>query len=110
MALKRILIFSGSGSPHMAEQKRLRVMRETQIMESMRHPHIVTMHEHFIDSEKVETVNQETGESKKQDKWYLCIVMEHATKGDLLHLIERHKESRLPISERDIWLVCSHIA
>jgi len=24
-------------------------MRETQIMESMKHPHIVTMHAHFID-------------------------------------------------------------
>jgi serine/threonine protein kinase len=57
MALKRIMLFLGTGSPNMAEQKRLRVMRETQIMETMKHPHIVTMHAHFIDSEVFETVN-----------------------------------------------------
>ena len=76
----------------------------------MKHPHIVTMHAHFIDSEIIETVNEETQERKKQEKWYLCIVMEHASKGDLLHFIEKHKETRLPIAERDIWLVCSQIA
>ena len=107
MALKRIMLFLGTGSPNMAEQKRLRVMRETQIMETMKHPHIVTMHAHFIDSEIIETVNQETGEVITQEKWYLCIVMEHASKGDLLHLIEKHKESKKPIDERDIWHVCS---
>ena len=94
----------------MTEQKRLRVMRETQIMETMRHPHIVTMHAHFIDAEIIETVNEETGDIKKQEKWYLCIVMEHASKGDLLHLIERHKENKNPIPERDIWMVCQQIA
>jgi serine/threonine protein kinase len=55
-------------------------------------------------------VNEETDTVKKLDKWYLCIVMEHASKGDLLHFIERHKESREAIDERDIWMVCSQIA
>jgi serine/threonine protein kinase len=106
MALKRIWLALG-GSPHMTEQKRLRVMRETQIMETMKHPHIVQMHAHFIDSEVTETFNEETEDVKKQEKWYLCIVMEHASKGDLLHLIEKHKESKEPIDERLIWTVCS---
>ena len=110
MALKKILLCFGNNQPHMTEQKRLRVMRETQIMETMRHPHIVNMHAHFIDAEIIETVNEETGEVKTQEKWYLCIVMEHASKGDLLHLIERHKENRNPISEKDIWMVSSQIA
>jgi serine/threonine protein kinase len=30
------------------------VMRETQIMETLHHPHIVSMHAHFIDSEITE--------------------------------------------------------
>jgi serine/threonine protein kinase len=69
-------------------------MRETQIMESMKHPNIVNMHTFFVDSEIIETINEETGDVKKIEKWYLCIVMEHAGKGDLLHLIEKHKESK----------------
>ncbi len=40
-------------------------MRETQIMETMKHPHIVQMHAHFIDSELSEVTNEETGEAKK---------------------------------------------
>lgn len=109
MALKRIWLALG-GAPNMTEQKRLRVMRETQIMETMKHPHIVQMHAHFIDSEITEVTNEETGAIKKQEKWYLCIVMEHASKGDLLHLIERHKESKEPFEEKVIWTVASQIA
>ena len=66
MALKRILLCMGSGSATMTEQKRLRVMRETQIMETMKHPHIVTMHAHFIDSEVIESINEETGAKKSR--------------------------------------------
>lgn len=36
--------------------------------------------------------------------------MEHASKGDLLHFIEKHKENKNPILEKDIWMVCSQIA
>ena len=54
MALKKIMLALGSGNPQMAEQKRMRVMRETQIMETLHHPHIVSMHAHFIDSEITE--------------------------------------------------------
>lgn len=76
-------------------------------MESMKHPHIVTMHAYFIDSEISESKLEDIGEIKKVEKWFLCIVMEHASKGDLLHFIEKHKENREPIEERVIWTVCS---
>lgn len=38
-----------------------------------------------------------------QEKWYLCIVMEHASKGDVLQLIEEHKEKETYIDEAVIW-------
>jgi serine/threonine protein kinase len=49
MALKKIVI--SLGSTHMTEQRRMRVMRETEILKSIKHQHIVKMHAHFIDSE-----------------------------------------------------------
>jgi len=95
-------------------------MRETQIMETLHHPHIVSMHAHFIDSEvKTEIkkgveideenlkVNLPSEETEEIEKWFLCIVMEHASRGDLLHLIEKHKLAKEPISEEVIWTVCN---
>ena len=95
-------------------------MRETQIMETLHHPHIVSMHAHFIDSEvKSEIkkgveideenlkVNLPSEETEEIEKWFLCIVMEHASRGDLLHLIEKHKLAKEPISEEVIWTVCN---
>lgn len=95
-------------------------MRETQIMETLHHPHIVSMHAHFIDSEvKTEIkkgveideenlkVNLPSEETEEIEKWFLCIVMEHASRGDLLHLIEKHKQAKEPISEEVIWTVCN---
>ena len=95
-------------------------MRETQIMETLHHPHIVSMHAHFIDSEvkseikKGVEINDEnlkvtlpSEETEEIERWFLCIVMEHASRGDLLHLIERHKQAKEPISEELIWTVCS---
>ena len=95
-------------------------MRETQIMETLHHPHIVSMHAHFIDSEvKTEIkkgveideenlkVNLPSEETEEIEKWFLCIVMEHASRGDLLHLIEKHKLAKEPISEEVIWSVCN---
>lgn len=38
-----------------------------------------------------------------QEKWFLCIVMEHASKGDVLQLIEEHKEKESYIPEALIW-------
>lgn len=80
-------------------------MRETQIMETLHHPHIVSMHAHFIDSEvkteikkgvEIDDENQKdvglpSEQTEEIERWYLCIVMEHASRGDLLHLIEKHK-------------------
>lgn len=105
----------------MTEQKRLRVMRETQIMETLHHPHIVSMHAHFIDSEvkteikkgvEIDDENQNgvalpTEQTEEIERWYLCIVMEHASRGDLLHLIEKHKQDKEPINEDLIWSVCN---
>ena len=95
-------------------------MRETQIMETLHHPHIVSMHAHFIDSEvKTEIkkgveideenlkVNLPSEETEEIEKWFLCLVMEHASRGDLLHLIEKHKQAKEPISEEVIWTVCN---
>jgi serine/threonine protein kinase len=95
-------------------------MRETQIMETLHHPHIVSMHAHFIDSEvkteikKGVEINDEnlkvtlpSEETEEIERWFLCIVMEHASRGDLLHLIERHKQAKEPISEEVIWSVCN---
>jgi serine/threonine protein kinase len=95
-------------------------MRETQIMETLHHPHIVSMHAHFIDSEVkteikkgVEIDNENlkvtlpSEETEEIERWFLCIVMEHASRGDLLHLIERHKQAKEPISEELIWTVCN---
>jgi serine/threonine protein kinase len=95
-------------------------MRETQIMETLHHPHIVSMHAHFIDSEvKTEIkkgveiddenlkVTLPSEETEEIERWFLCIVMEHASRGDLLHLIERHKQAKEPISEELIWTVCN---
>ena len=95
-------------------------MRETQIMETLHHQHIVSMHAHFIDSEvKSEIkkgveideqnlkVNLPSEETEEIERWFLCIVMEHASRGDLLHLIEKHKHAKEPISEEVIWTVCN---
>lgn len=38
-----------------------------------------------------------------QEKWYLCIVMEYASKGDVLQLIDEHKEKERYITEALIW-------
>ena len=86
-------------------------------METLHHPHIVSMHAHFIDSEITEVKKEvevgaynsqlEVGEVTEQvERWYLCIVMEHASRGDLLHLIEKHKAEKDPIKEEVIWAVC----
>lgn len=122
LALKKIILCLGnSGNPTMTEQKRLRVMRETQIMETLHHPHIVSMHAHFIDSEvkteikkgvEIDDENQNgvalpTEQTEEIERWYLCIVMEHASRGDLLHLIEKHKQDKEPINEDLIWSVCN---
>ena len=82
-------------------------MRETQIMETLHHPHIVSMHAHFIESEvkseikkgveideKNLKVNLPSEETEEIERWFLCIVMEHASRGDLLHLIEKHKQEK----------------
>jgi serine/threonine protein kinase len=95
-------------------------MRETQIMETLHHPHIVSMHAHFIDSEvkteikkgvEIDDENLKvilpSEETEEIERWFLCIVMEHASRGDLLHLIERHKQAKEPISEELIWTVCN---
>ncbi len=95
-------------------------MRETQIMETLHHPHIVSMHAHFIDSEVKSEPKKEPSEvgsgdeqeplTEEIERWYLCIVMEHASRGDLLHLIDKHKQAKEPISEDLIWSVCNQIA
>jgi|LauGreDrversion4_2_1035121.scaffolds.fasta_scaffold54982_4 serine/threonine protein kinase len=38
-----------------------------------------------------------------QEKWYLCILMEHASKGDVLQLIDEHKAKERYIDEALIW-------
>lgn len=88
LALKKIMI-SLNGT-QMTEQRRLRVMRETEIMGAIEHPHIVKMHAHFIDCETEVRVKDPEKKKPTKDvieKWFLCIVMEHASNGDLLHLI-----------------------
>ena len=64
------------------------------------------MHAYFIDSDTNTVVNDD-GEMVPQVGWYLCIVMEHAKGGDLLKLIDQHKQRGEPIEERKIWELCS---
>ena len=70
MALKKILLCQGisGNATTMTEQKRLRVMRETQIMETLHHPHIVSMHAHFIDSEVKSEPKKEPSEVGSGDE------------------------------------------
>ncbi|CDW76156.1 serine threonine protein kinase [Stylonychia lemnae] len=42
--------------------------------------------------------------------WYLCILMDYASNGDLSQLIERHKSEKQPINEEVIWNICKQVA
>jgi serine/threonine protein kinase len=44
------------------------------------------------------------------ERWYLCIVMEHASRGDLLQVIDKHKMRGTQINESTIWALCSQVA
>ena len=160
----------------MTDQKRMRVMRETQILEQTKHPYIIKMISYFIDAEKYVTkgivkpmivaiaapeplkqigkqpiivnnkmpplakkpvvvqklqestmmggtnnllganLKTKAADAKPQlvdivkEKWYLCIVMENASHGDVLQLIEEHKAKDMFIEESLIWRLTRQIA
>ena len=53
------------------------------------------MYTNFIDCETSVIINEGPPVTKQiNERWYLCIVMEHVGRGDLLKLIEDHKQSK----------------
>ena len=61
-------------------------LNEIRILASVAHPNIVSYKEVFID---------EASSS-------LCLILEYASKGDLLHLINTHKKNKTNFSEAEI--------
>eukprot|EP00347_Sterkiella_histriomuscorum_P015113 403358271 len=96
LALKKINI-----GTTMNEQKKLRVMRETQILQQLNHPSIIKMHDYFID--------QENSAKQLNCNWYLCITMDYAANGDLLQLIEKYKSEKQHIPENNIWIIAKEV-
>lgn len=97
MALKRISIGNS-----ISEQKRMRVMRETQILATVDHPQIIKMYNHFL--------HKETQNSPASDaNWFLYILMEYAENGDLLQLIDKHKSEKTFVDEDKIWEICRQV-
>jgi len=62
-------------------------LTEIRFLASLRHPHVVTYHESFLDP---------TGAQ-------LWLVMEYASLGDLAGLVERHAKAGTRVSEAQVW-------
>ena len=67
--------------------------REVQILEQLRHPFIVRVHEHFVD------------ELSSQ----LCIVMDYAAGGDLQTLCEARKAAGRTLSDTEVTMVLAQL-
>ena len=76
----------------MSERKRLRCLREVQLLGNLRHPGIVEMYDSFLDDEK------------------LCIVFEWAAGGDLKRLLRKHLAAGALLDEGTVWRTFRQIA
>ena len=76
----------------MSERKRLRCLREVQLLGNLRHPGIVEMYDSFLDDEK------------------LCIVFEWAAGGDLKRLLRKRLAAGALLDEGTVWRTFRQIA
>ena len=60
--------------------------REVRVLEHLKHPSIVRVHEHFVDP---------VGQN-------LCIVMDYAAGGDLQHFLDRRKAADAPLTDKQV--------
>ena len=88
MALKKIYM-----SGNISKTKMQTANKEASFLRNLAHLGFVNLYYSFFDSEVVTVRYIENGRStlKKEPRLMFCILMEHATKGDLHHLIEKHK-------------------
>ena len=88
MALKKIYM-----SGNISKTKMQTANKEASFLRNLAHHGFVNLYYSFFDSEVVTVRYIENGRStlKKESRLMFCILMEHATKGDLHHLIEKHK-------------------
>jgi serine/threonine protein kinase len=107
MALKKIYM---SGT--ISQAKIQAANKEASILRNLEHHGFVNLFYSFFDSESVTVKYIENGNQtlKKEVRLIFCILMEHAPKGDLLHLIEKHKKSKTFISEELIWKYSKQIS
>jgi len=64
-------------------------LNEVRILASVSHPNIIGFKEVFID----------------ESSSTLCLIMEYAPKGDLLHQVNTHKKNSTKFSESEIWSI-----
>ena len=76
----------------MSERKRLRCLREVQLLGNLRHPGIVEMHDSFLDETK------------------LCIVFEWAAGGDLKRFLRKNLARGILLDEQTVWRTFRQIA
>ena len=76
----------------MSERKRLRCLREVQLLGNLRHPGIVEMHDSFLDETK------------------LCIVFEWAAGGDLKRFLRKNLAKGILLDEQTVWRTFRQIA
>lgn len=86
--------------------------KEASFLRNLAHHGFVNLFYSFFDSEVVTVKYIENGASKlkKEPRLMFCILMEYAPRGDLHHLIEKHKKLNTKIEEELIWRYAKQIS
>lgn len=90
---QKLLVWKEISYGRMKEKEKQQLVSEVNILREFRHPHIVKYYDRIVD--------------KASSK--IFIVMEFCEKGDLGHLIKKHKRDGTYLSEENIWRLFSHV-
>lgn len=90
---QKLLVWKEISYGRMKEKEKQQLVSEVNILREFRHPHIVKYYDRIVD--------------KTNSK--IFIVMEFCEKGDLGHLIKKHKRDGTYLNEENIWRLFSHV-